>query len=670
MTDTTRTPPTVLLVDDSPYWIDTIADGLRRDGYVVSGLHDGLAAIERLRKAPPQVLVTDYFLANLDGGKLCQLAKQLPISPSIKTIILTGGADRNCSRVQAYFSDAVIAKNAVDIVLGDLRAALSDLKCGDSDPPPPSGARSVIGHERLHPRALATKLHGMKQYLDALHEGIGDAVIGVDARERVYYLNAVALELLDVREHEVLARPVAEVLRLSQGHVLVELVRAALAGRASSGRPLGVEIEGSSLRVTVAGLQGQDGQATAVVIARDITDLKAAEQARAALDARLADAARLASLGRMVAGVAHEINNPLAALLPNAKMLIEQTEELAREVQATSHPRLAQFLEDAPGIAAEMLEAGERIRSVVDEMRSFSHPANPGGERVQVRELLETSLAVAASSLRPKAGVDRVYGETPALVVDRARLSQAFLNIVINAAQAIPEGAPEAHRVRVETRADPTGVVVEISNTGPAIPKEHLQRVFEPFFTTKSVGDGLGLGLSVSYDAVRAHGGSLEVSSEPGELTTFRVWLPLETGRRLSVPVPRARAAGGARVLVVDDDRLVRSSLRRALERQHQVTLASGAERALELLAEREFDIVLCDLVMPQMSGMALYEAVAARSPEQAARFVFLTGGTHSPDAREFLQRLANPRAHKPIGREDLVELIEHSLRALEAEPG
>jgi signal transduction histidine kinase len=470
----------------------------------------------------------------------------------------------------------------------------------------------------------------------------------------------------------VLARPVGEVLGLGGDHVVVDLVKRALSGGGGRGRPLAVDIHGSSLRVTVAGIAGQDGQATALVIARDVSDLKAAEQARAALDAQLAEASKMSSLGRMVAGVAHEINNPLAAMLPNVKALDELIGDLAGAIPTTRRePALESFLREGPAIAAEVLEAGERIRSIVAEMRSFSYPDKSTGELVTLQEILEPPLALAATSLRPKATIERVYGDTPKIVVDRARMAQAVLNILVNAAQAIEGHDPTANRVRVETRSDDAGVTIDISNSGPPIPDDVLPKIFEPFFTTKAVGEGVGLGLSITYDTIRSHGGNIEVLSRPG-LTTFRIWLPHDTGR--SVPTPRPAAVAPsvttARVLVVDDDRLVRSSLRRSLERQHDVTLASSGERALELLSEKSFDVILCDLVMPQMSGMELYSSVKARSPEQAARFVFLTGGTHSPEAREFLQTVPNPRAYKPVSPEELTAMVARALYERGRAPG
>jgi signal transduction histidine kinase/DNA-binding response OmpR family regulator len=657
-------PKTVLLVDDSAYWTDTIADGLRREGYVVSVLYDGLAAVERLRKSPPQILITDYFLANLDGGKLCQIAKQLAVDPPITTIILTGGADRKQSRAPSAFADAVIAKNATHIVFDDLRRALGELS---KSLPPPGDIREVIGHERLEPRVIASKLHGLKQYLDALHEGIGDAVICVDNQLRVYFLNSVALEVFDLKEDEALARPVEQVLGVPKDHPIISAIGVALERGGSPRRPMTVELERATLRVTVAGLKSPDGQTTAMIIARDISDLKAAEHARVAFDARLHEADKLASLGHLVAGVSHEINNPLAAILLNLPSLQEAFGDIAAHLRKTRPPpTLTTHLDEIPKMLQESLDATERIRVIVEEMRLFAHPRGDVGEVAQVEELLDVALSLVANEVRFKARVERAYTETPHLVVDRARLIQAFLNVVLNAAQAIEGNDPEGAWIRVETRSEHDGVLVVITNSGPPIPNDVLPRIFEPFFTTKPVGQGVGLGLSISYDTIRRHGGHVEATSGADQPTAFRIWLPSNTGLALAPP-PELRSAEpapvrSARILFVDDERLLQSSIRRILERHHEVVLASSGQRALELLAHDRFDVVLCDLIMPGMTGMQLFEVVKATMPQQAVRFVFLTGGTSSPEARDFLLSVDNPRAYKPLSGDEIMRLVARCL--------
>jgi len=654
----------VLLVDDSAYWTDTIADGLRREGYVVSVLYDGLAAVERLRKAPPDILITDYFLANLDGGKLCQLAKQVPVSPPITTIILTGGADRKQSRVPSRHADAVIAKNATQIVFEDLRRALGELS---RSLPPEAEMREVIGHERLAPRVIASKLHGLKQYLDALHEGIGDAVIGVDLQLRIYFLNSVALGLFSLRESEALARPIDQVLNLPKDHPLIASVRVALETGGTPRRPLTVELERFTLRVTVAGLKSPDGQTTAVIIARDISDLKAAEQARLAFEARMHEADKMASLGHLVAGISHEINNPLAAILLNLPALQEAFAEVTTVLGRLKVRPPSDLLDEVPRILQESLEATERIRVIVAEMRLLAHPKGGSGEPARVEDLLEGALALVSNEVRFRARVERHYNTTPLIVVDRTRLSQAFLNILLNAAQAIESGDPENSWIHVEARVEDEGVVVIITNSGPPIPQEVLPRIFEPFFTTKPVGQGVGLGLSITYDTIRRHGGHIQAKSGPEEPTSFRIWLPRNTGLALAAPAEitasEAAPPHPSHVLLVDDDPLVQNSIRRTLERHHDVVIVGSGARALSILEAEKFDIVLCDLIMPGMTGMQLFETIRARDPEQAKRFVFLTGGTSSPEARTFLLSVDNPRAYKPLGADEIVRLIAKCLR-------
>ncbi|MBM4362705.1 MAG: response regulator [Deltaproteobacteria bacterium] len=623
--------------------------------------------MERLRRDPPDVLITDYFLGSLDGGKLCQVAKAVSDRP-VTTVILTGGADRRQSRAPSPYADAVVAKNALRIVLADLRRVLGELS---DSLPPPSASREVVGHQRLEPRTIARKLHGLKQYLDALHEGIGDAVIGVDRELRAYFLNTVAAELIGTREEDALARPLGDLLGLDDEHPLLARAREALGDGPAPAPPLTLRYGTATLRVTVSGLPSPDGQATAVVIARDVSDLVAAEQARIQVEARLHHADKLSSLGHLVASVSHEINNPLAAILLDLHQLGETLRAVAPAVTAidTLPPHLRHEFDESRAIVAEATDAAGRIREIVDEMRLFAHPGAGVGERVRVEDLLDGALGMVSSAARFRARIERRYEGTPAIVADRSRLGQAFLNVLLNAVQAIGGNDPDAGLVRVATSAESSGIVVEISNNGPPIDAEAQRRIFEPFFTTKPIGEGVGLGLAVAHETLRRHGGHLEVESSPGALTTFRFHLPLDTGLALEptqVPPPATPAtARRARLLVIDDDRLVLNGVRRVLEGHHDVSLAPTGARALELLAEGRFDLVLCDLIMPGMAGMEVYDATFARAPNDAARFVFLTGGTSSVAAREFLARVPNPRAFKPVPAEELARLVDRCLAAL-----
>ncbi len=244
---------------------------------------------------------------------------------------------------------------------------------------------------------------------------------------------------------------------------------------------------------------------------------------------------------------------------------------------------------------------------------------------------------------------------------NEARLAQLFLCLLINAAHAIPEGQADRHEVRVTTKTDVrNNAVVEVSDTGRGIAPENLSRVFDPFFTTEPQ-NGSGLGLAISHGTVKSLGGEIAVASEPGRGTTFRV--VLRPAQRWAASTPPGRDGGPPtrrrRVLVIDDDRLIGESIASALSETHDVEIVTEVCRALDrITAGKRYDVVVCELMMPVMTGMDLYATIVPRDPKLAGRFVFTTTGAFTPRARAFLESVSNPCLPKPIAMGPLRSMI------------
>jgi CheY-like chemotaxis protein len=237
-----------------------------------------------------------------------------------------------------------------------------------------------------------------------------------------------------------------------------------------------------------------------------------------------------------------------------------------------------------------------------------------------------------------------------------------FLNLIVNAAQAIPEGNAGGNVLRVATRVDGSGrIVVSVSDTGSGIAPRDLQQLFQPFYTTKAPGLGTGLGLAISHRIITNLGGEIRVESQLGEGTTFHVFLP--AARTCIRPVearrPTGRAARRARVLVVDDEPMMANAIRRTLAAEHDVVVVVRASEALELVRAGEaFDIILCDLMMPQMTGMELHAELTALGSKHAQTMIFLTGGAFTQSARAFLDTIPNHRVEKPFDPQQLRALL------------
>ena len=381
--------------------------------------------------------------------------------------------------------------------------------------------------------------------------------------------------------------------------------------------------------------------------------------------AQLVQAGKMAAVGTLAAGVGHEINNPLSYIVSNLEHASEEASALTRRLEQgpdKGPEDVRDKLRDMEQVLREALMGADRVRRIVRDLKTFSRQDEDTREPVDVRAVMDSAAKLAAGELRPRAQLVRDYAEVPRVEGNEARLAQVFLNLIINAAQALPEGKPESNEVRLVTRRLEDGrVSAEVHDTGSGIPPEVVGRIFDPFFTTKPVGIGTGLGLALCHSFLTSMGGRIDVESQVGRGTMFRVTLPAARGEAVLAPRAVQSKEGVSmrgRVLVVDDDPLVSSALRRTLAREHDVEVVVSSKKALEMLLSEQgtYDVILCDLMMPEMTGMELHAQLHAALPERAQRMVFVTGGAYTPAAQSFLERVPNPRLEKPFEPDKLRE--------------
>ena len=387
---------------------------------------------------------------------------------------------------------------------------------------------------------------------------------------------------------------------------------------------------------------------------------------------------RMASMGTLAAGVAHEINNPLSVVAGNLHVIRKELDTMSRYLGAGEGGvpnggaevlgRLRAATDSVRESVRDAEEASERVRAIVRDLRVFSRPEDDRRGSVDIHHVLESALRMARNELRQRASVVLAFGTVPAVEGNEGRLGQIFLNLIVNAAHAIPEGRGLDDTVSVGTRMEGEMVVVEISDTGSGIPPEIMPRIFDAFFTTKPIGVGTGLGLAICHRLLTAMNGRVEVDSAVGVGSTFRVFLPRarsgaapEVTESAPAPLSPGRRCS---ILVIEDEPALGRVLGRLLA-PNRVTAVLRAREALDRMnAGEAFDLILCDLMMPEMTGMEFHDELARTNRSAAERIIFMTGGAVTADAREFLESVANVQLDKPLDIPRLRRLVEDASGA------
>ena len=492
-----------------------------------------------------------------------------------------------------------------------------------------------VAEEAARHRSTGEKL---RRVLD----GTPDVVVATDGASRITEFNRAAEDLTGAFASEALGRPIAEVLPAVETKVEI--------GR--KGRELTLtrpDGSTSELHFVSAPLTDAEGaQAGHVFLGRDVTDLRRAEKS-------LAQAERLSSLGEVVAGVAHELNNPLSAVLGYAQLLRP----------GTPHDDLERDL-------TRIVESARRCQKIVVNLLSFArkHPAKkmPQDLNACIRKVIELkTYHLRASQIDVRLELAEPLSPT---LIDFHQMEQVILNLVNNAEQSIAStGRPG--RVIVRSFAAGDDVAIEIEDDGPGVPPSVRHRVFDPFFTTKDIGMGTGLGLSVSYGIVQEHRGRIELRPDrPGAGACFAVILPRAEGAAVDafveeLPSSAPKPLLGRRVLVAEDEPIVLDLFSRLLERDGAtVTLAHDGEEAWSRILETEFDLIVADLRMPNLDGRALYERVVEEKPAMARRFVFATGDLVRQESLQFLEGIPNRILAKPLDVDDVRRVLVQVVSA------
>ena len=485
---------------------------------------------------------------------------------------------------------------------------------------------------------------------------------------RVLYVNAAYTRLTGQPRDEIVGKPWTAL--LAQDFDFTSLV--------DSARTL---LEGDVVPVEIP-IQHQNGQHTWVeansrlskseqgdalyVIStwRDITP-------RRQLQAQLMQMERVVAIGSLAAGIGHEINNPLAYVQSNIDYCTERWGELLDVLERFRKEHGEAYLDGQmqrefhqfASALAEASEGVDRVSSIVADLRAFTNMRNARLGPVELRRSIDSAVNLARNELRQKAQLEIQLDALPLVLGNEIKINQVFLNLLLNAAQAMPPGAPLKHKINITASyLEEQGVIsVIVEDNGPGIPAAVLDKVFDPFFTTRARGAGSGLGLTVAQNIMHVHGGNISVESTIGEGTAvtlhFRVAERDEpSGPYQSVVFPEVERVS---LLVIDDEAPILRVIERLLSRDHDVTGVLDAPSALARLEAGElFDVILCDVMMSNMDGVTFYERLSEKFPELARRFIFLTGGALTEAQLRLLKEREIPIIYKPFNKRDLLYAI------------
>jgi signal transduction histidine kinase len=644
---------TILLAEDEPSTRELVKDMLRGRGFEVVSVRDGTEALAKLDEREFDLVLSDVAMPGADGCEVLRRSKQL--APDTEVVIATGVLEHtNCDWIGAGAFELIRKPYEVADLFATIDRAL----------------------ERRQLRAATALYEASRAILDTREPSLLPEVV-VSTAYKAMAADDVVLMLPgdDGKLYEACSTALTDSIRAEAREAVENLLpttEPTIAWHRNVQcivyplRTHGMLV--ISRLINPRPFRKLDLDKAAVLGSQVMLALESVRNARHTIAAE-----RLATVGQVATSIAHEINNPISYVLASQTHLRTQLVHVvglcAMITRGATLAELRDKLQAAggQGFAADLMQAvedigegAERVRDIVRDTQSLAM-SDQGPTAFNVNEAVRSALRVVAAEIRHKAIVHTNLGDGLLVKGSVGRIAQVFVNLLVNAAEAFQEAAQNV--INVESKRVGNHVVVTVSDNGPGIAPPHLPRIFETYYTTKTGPTATGLGLPISRDIVLCHGGEISVDSQVGQGTTFSIVLPLAARTRLPSPthppasekvLPTARL----RLLFVDDEPNILRSYKRAFS-DHDIVLAEDGEHALAALRENDdFDLILCDLSMPTMSGMRLYEEIRKLNERLLPRIVFATGGSTQRDIEAFLASVTNLVLEKPFEMRVLRKLV------------
>jgi PAS domain S-box-containing protein len=642
----------VLVIDNHPLIREFVSTLLSKEGFTVLCAEDGLAAIDVLRQSNPKVIFVDLIMPNIDGQTFCRIVHRMPKHKDCFLVVLSAIAAESALPVKECNANAYIAKGPFKKMGGHILDVLelakkSNFKAVDTE---------VRGLEDLHAREITSELLLLKDHFELVLASMNEGILEINREGRIVYANGAAIEIANIEEEHLLSFSFIELFEEEERESVSAYLESVLstAGVSSS---TGIELQLGEKELELRVYPFRENNEKSIVLLMDITERRRFED-------QLRRSQRLESIGTLAAGVAHDFNNLLTVIQGN-------TDIMAMDLQPT-HPHYERL--------QEILRQVQSAKRLTGQLLGYAHKGRFEVRLLDLNQLIRETVETFGRTRKEISINMKLDPKLEIFEGDAGQIEQMLLNLLLNAGDAMPgQGTLDilTRNVRhgeisseIFTPKAGQYVTISVHDTGIGMDAQTKDRIFEPFFTTKEMGRGTGLGLASVYGAVKGHGGYIDVESEIGKGTTFRIYLPVKrlTGgeepnelqqETLNPPEPPSRGM----ILLVDDEQAVRKVATEILRKLHfEVIAAESGREALRLYKEnrKEIVLVILDIVMPGMGGSEVYQELCTIDSE--VKVLLCSGYSIQGEADRLIGIGASDFIQKPFSLRSLEKSINGIL--------